>query len=168
MRTEVSTYITVDIVTLWTWYWPFVVTNWSFVSGMLNMAVLKGFYTNIFFTQRLSSTSFGGAVCWTPYFLSCCLTRRRTVVLCYSRCPMWWTTSHSICCGCCVRDYHIYFKLLVFFSLSVPAKGRWHNSSVPRWYKWLNCLATQRMEKTRCQQITKIFIFIETRLRYNK
>ena len=45
------------------------------------------------------------------------------------------TTSHSTSCGCCVRDYHICFRL---FSLSVlPCqrcvgkihKGGWHNSA---------------------------------------
>ena len=30
------------------------------------------------------------------------------------------TTSHSTCCGCCVRDYHICFRLFALSSSSVP------------------------------------------------
>ena len=41
-------HFTVDVVTLWTWCWSlFALTNRSFGIGILNTAVLKGFYAHI-------------------------------------------------------------------------------------------------------------------------
>ena len=41
-------YFTVDVVTLWTRCWSFfALMNWSFVSGILNTAVLDGFDAHI-------------------------------------------------------------------------------------------------------------------------
>ena len=46
------------------------------------------------------------------------------------------TTSHSTCCGYCVRDYHISFRLFALSNPSVPTlclkdprRGGWHNSA---------------------------------------
>ena len=49
------------------------------------------------------------------------------------------TTSHSTCCGCCVRDYHICFRLFALSSSSVstlclkdprsPPPPGWYNSA---------------------------------------
>ena len=44
---ECTVYFTGDVVTLWTFCWSlFALTNWSFVSDILNTAVLKGFYAH--------------------------------------------------------------------------------------------------------------------------
>ena len=46
------------------------------------------------------------------------------------------TTSHSTCCGCCVRDYHICFRLFAFVKsfrahsvFEKSKKGGWRNSA---------------------------------------
>ena len=90
------------------------------------------------------------------------------------------TISNSTCCGCCVRDYHICFRLFILSSSSVPTLclkdpqlvGVRHNSPdfllTVRSYEWLDCLGTQRIEKTHCLQIIKFFFFIEKRLWDNK
>ena len=71
------------------------------------------------------------------------------------------TTSHSTC-GCCVHDYHVSFRL---FALSSPSmstlclkdpRRELVDTIQPdllltvRLYEWLDCLATERIEKTHC------------------
>ena len=70
------------------------------------------------------------------------------------------TTRHRTC-GYCVRDYHISFRLFALSNPSVPTlclkdPRRRIDTIQPdllltvRQYVWLNCLTTQRIEKTRC------------------
>ena len=73
------------------------------------------------------------------------------------------TTSHRTCCGCCVRDYSICFRLFALSSSSVPTlclkdPRKKVDTIQPglfltvRLYEWLDCLATQRIEKTRINE----------------
>ena len=79
---------------------------------------------------------------------------------------MWSYASHSTCCGYCVRDYHISFRLFALSNPSVPTlclKDPWRRVDTlqpnllltVRWYERLDCLATQRKKKTRCLSTTK-------------
>ena len=75
------------------------------------------------------------------------------------------TTSHCTC-GYCVRAYHISFRLFALSNSSVSTQClkdpvEWGNPIQPdlhltvRLYEWLDCLDTQRIEKTRCLTKTK-------------
>ena len=76
------------------------------------------------------------------------------------------TTSHSTCCGCCARDNHISFRLFALSNPSVPSlclkdpRRRVDTIQLDllltvRVYEWLDCLATERIEKTSCLTTTK-------------
>ena len=64
------------------------------------------------------------------------------------------TTVHSICCGCCVLEYHIIFRLFVLSSPSAPTLCLKDSRRVVdtiktdflltvRYYGGLDCVATQ-------------------------